>query len=209
MFLQVFQGKVADEDGLRRCMDRWSEELRPGADGYLGSTCGLSDDGTFLCMVRFESEDAARRNSSRPEQGEWWAECERCFEGPVTFMDCPDVTMWLDGGSDDAGFVQVLEGHTTDAHRMRELLTQNGSRLHEVRPEIIGGTFGTYGEDGYIEAVYFRSEAEAREHEKMEVPDDLRELMQEEERIMGKVTYYDLHNPMMISAGTSGMGESR
>ncbi|MCW4354396.1 hypothetical protein ONR57_13895 [Hoyosella sp. YIM 151337] len=203
MFLQVFQGKVADEDGLRRCMDRWSEELQPGAHGYLGSTCGMSDDGTFVCLVRFESEEAARRNSDRPEQGEWWAECERCFDGPVAFMDCADVTLWLDGGSDEAGFVQILEGHTPDAHRMRELLRQTESRMHELRPEIMGATLGTYGEDGYVEAVYFRSEAEAREHEKMEMPDDLRDMLQEEERIMGKVTYYDLHNPMMMSAGAA------
>src|SRR6476619_2774313 len=158
MFIQVVQGKVSDEEGLRRCMDWWAEALQPGATGFLGSTRGMSEDGTFIVVARFESEAAARRNSERPEQSAWWAETERCFDGPVSFMDCPEVTEWMGGGSDDATFVQVMEGHTTDAHRMRELLDESADRVHELRPEILGGTLCTYGDGGYVEAVYFTSE---------------------------------------------------
>ncbi len=68
MFIQVIQGKVSDEAGLRRCMDRWTEDVRPGATGFLGCTQGLCDDGTFIALARFESAEAARRNSERPEQ---------------------------------------------------------------------------------------------------------------------------------------------
>ena len=146
MFVQVIQGKVSDERQLRRCMDRWAEELQPGATGYLGSTSGIREDGMFILLVRFESHEAAVRNSERPEQGAWWAETEQCFDGPVSFMDCPDPMEWLGGGSDDAGFVQIMEGHTTDSDRLRELLTQSSDRLHSVRPEIIGGMFASNGE---------------------------------------------------------------
>ncbi|AII08878.1 hypothetical protein C8E05_5391 [Rhodococcus wratislaviensis] len=201
MFIQVIQGKVSDEAGLRRCMDRWTEDVRPGATGFLGCTQGLCDDGTFIALARFESADAARRNSERPEQGAWWAETERCFDGAVSFMDCPDVMEWMGGGSDDATFVQVMEGHTTDASRMRELLEQAEPQLHQLRPEILGGTLCTYGDGGYVEAVYFTSEAEARSHEKLEVPDDLRSLFEEEGRLTDDVTYYDMHSPMLVAAG--------
>ncbi|SEL52007.1 hypothetical protein [Rhodococcus maanshanensis] len=200
MFIQVVQGRVSDEEGLRRCMDRWAEELQPGATGFLGSTRGMSDDGTFIVVARFESEEAARRNSERPEQGAWWAETERCFEGPVSFMDCPEVTEWLGGGSDDAGFVQIMEGHTSDAARMREVLTQAGDQVHQLRPEIVGGTLATDDGGGYVETVYFTSEAEARAHEKIEIPDDLRSLFEEEGRLMGEVSYFDLHEPMLVTA---------
>ncbi|MFQ6329328.1 hypothetical protein ACLMAL_24765 [Nocardia sp. CWNU-33] len=199
MFIQVIQGKAADPDRLRRCMDRWTEELQPGAVGYLGTTCGLCDDGTFIALARFESEEAARRNSARPEQGAWWAETEKCFDGPVTFMDCPAVTQWLGGGSDEAGFVQIMEGHTRDTGRMHELLSQGADRVHELRPEILGGTLATFGGDGYVEAVYFTSEAEARAAEEIEIPDDLRSLFEEESKLMGEVEYYDLHQPMLVS----------
>ncbi|WP_227996179.1 hypothetical protein [Nocardia australiensis] len=199
MFIQVIQGKTADVGRLRQCMDRWTEELRPGAIGYLGTTSGLCDDGTFIALARFESADAARRNSERPEQRAWWAETEQCFDGPVTFMDCSEVSQWMGGGSDDAGFVQIMEGHTRDAGRMRELLTQTGDRVHELRPEILGGTLATGSGDGFVEAVYFTSEAEARSHEKLEIPDDLRSLFDEETNLMGEVTYHDLHEPMLVS----------
>ncbi|MCZ4555504.1 hypothetical protein ABIC28_002891 [Rhodococcus sp. PvR044] len=200
MFIQVVQGKVSDEEGLRRCMDWWAEELQPGATGFLGSTRGMSEDGTFIVVARFESEAAARRNSERPEQSAWWAETERCFDGPVSFMDCPEVTEWLGGGSDDAGFVQIMEGHTSDETRMREVLTQAGDQVQELRPEIVGGTLATDGSGGYVETVYFTSEAEARAHEKIEIPDDLRSLFEEEGRLMGEVSYFDLHEPMLVTA---------
>ncbi|MEV0297657.1 hypothetical protein [Nocardia sp. NPDC050710] len=200
MFIQVIQGKVSDPDRLQRCMDRWTEELQPGAVGYLGTTSGLCDDGTFIALARFESAEAARRNSERPEQGAWWAETEQCFDGPVEFMDCPEVTQWMGGGSDEAGFVQIMEGHTRDAARMRELLTQGGDRVHELRPDILGGLLATNGGDAYVEAVYFTSEAAAREAEKLEIPDDLRTLFEEESELMGEVEYFDLHDPRLVSA---------
>ena len=78
MFVQVIQGKVSDERQLRRCMDRWAEELQPGATGYLGSTSGIREDGTFILLVRFESHEAAVRNSERLEQGAWWAAVAVC-----------------------------------------------------------------------------------------------------------------------------------
>lgn len=200
MFIQVIQGKVSDEAGLKKCMDRWMQELQPGAIGYLGTTAGMSDDGTYLALARFESEDAAHKNSARPEQGAWWAETAKCFAGEVTFMNCTDVTPWLGGGADHAGFVQIMEGHAHDRDRMRDLLMEAGDRIHDLRPEIIGGTFATYGDDGYIEAVYFTSEAEAREHETLEIPDDLRALFEEEHALAGEISYYDLHEPMVVSA---------
>lgn len=200
MFIQVFQGKVSDEPRLRRCLDRWAAELQPGATGYLGTTSGISDDGTFVALARFESAEAARRNSKRPEQGAWWAETQKCFAGEVSFMDCADVSLWMGGGSDQAGFVQIMEGHTTDAPRMLQLMTAAGDRVHELRPEIIGGLFATYGSDGFVEAVYFTSEDEARKHEKMEMPEDLRPIFEEEQRLGGEVSYFDLHEPMLVSA---------
>jgi hypothetical protein len=200
MFIQVIQGKVSDEAGLRRCMERWQSDLQPGAEGYLGTTSGMCPDGTFVALARFDSEQAARRNSERPEQGKWWAETAKCFEGDVTFLDCPEVMQWLTGGSDTAAFVQIMEGHSRDRDRMRALMTQNADRIQQMRPEIIGGTFSAFGDDGYVEAVYFRSEDEARAHEKMDVPDDLRSVLAEESELMGDVSFFDLREPMLVSA---------
>jgi hypothetical protein len=201
MFMQLIQGKVADEARLQELMDRWRRDLEPGATGYLGTTSGSCDDGTYLALVRFASAEDARRNSDRPEQAAWWREAEQCFDGPVTFMDCPQVTFWMQGGSDDAGFVQVMEGHASDPNRITQLLDMSGDRIHELRPEIIGSTFSTTPEGDYVEAVYFTSEAEARDHEKMDLPADMQATFEEIMQQMGEVTYLDLHHPRMITAG--------
>jgi hypothetical protein len=200
MFIQVIQGKVADEASIRAAMDRWVTNVEPGAIGFLGSTAGMTDDGTFVAVARFESAEAAQRNSDRPEQGAWWAETEKCFNGPVTFMDCTDTFTWLKGGSDDAKFVQIIEGRSDNPGRMRSLMEQYGKRISEVRPEIIGATFGTRDDGSYVETVYFTSEAEAREHEQMELPDDLASVFAEDQQLMQDAMFLDLHQPMLVSA---------
>src|SRR6266540_2840622 len=100
MFIQVIQGKIGDVDGLREAVERWGEEVGPTATGWLGTTGGATADGTAIAVVRFESEEAARRNSERPEQGQWWAEASKYFAGDVTFHDCAEVVTFGDGGSD-------------------------------------------------------------------------------------------------------------
>jgi len=200
MFIQVIQGKVADSARLEECMRRWEAELMPGAIGFVGSTSGISDDGTCILLARFESREAAEANSARPEQGAWWADTVTCFDGEPTFMDCDNVFQWMGGGSDDAHFVQIIEGHTSDASRLSQIWDQAGTRIHELRPEILGGTFMQYGDDGFIEAVYFTNEADARAGEKMEIPDDLRQLMEEDQRLSGDMSYFDLHAPVLMTA---------
>ena len=96
MFIQFIKAKVKDEQGLRSTMDRWDSELKPGADGYLGSTAGITGDGTFIALARFESEQAARRNSERPEQGQWWSRWPSIFEGPASSSTAPT---WRSGST--------------------------------------------------------------------------------------------------------------
>ena len=72
MFVQVIQAQVSDAAAVREAMERWAQELAPGAEGWLGTTAGVTDDGRFIALARFDSAQAARRNSDRPEQGEWW-----------------------------------------------------------------------------------------------------------------------------------------
>ena len=102
-------------------------------------------------VVRFETREAAARNSLRPEQGEWWAAASRCFEGEVMFHDCDDAIMMLDGGSDEAGFVQVIQGRLDDPRRFREFMSQPMDMLHEARPEIIGGTIAIDADGWFTE----------------------------------------------------------
>ena len=137
VFVQVIQGQVDDAGKVRAAMDRWAAELAPGADGWLGSTAGVTEDGRFIGLARFESEEAARRNSDRPEQDRWWAETSRLFRGEASFRDSSDVTLDLPGDPDQAGFVQVMQGRGTDPDRARELMADDSPAWAASRPDII------------------------------------------------------------------------
>ena len=201
MFIQVIQGKCKDADMIHRRMDMWREELEPGAEGWLGGTYGIDDNNEFIGVVRFDSKESAERNSNRPEQGQWWAETETCFDGPVTFHDCEDVQLMFDGGSDDAGFVQIIQGRLTDPAKFRDFMDQPMDMLHEQRPEIIGGTMAI-DKDGYFtQTVAFRSEAEAREGEKKQMPAEMGEQWAGAQSLMSDVSFHDLHHPWFASAG--------
>ena len=140
MFVQVIEGKVSDAERLREQMDRWNEELRPGAAGFLGTTGGVSDDGRGVFLARFDSAAEAKANSDRSEQGQWWAETASCFDGEVTFIDSDDVEMFLAGGSDDAGFVQVMKSSGVDRDKLHEMDRQFGQVAAQWRPDLIGAT---------------------------------------------------------------------
>jgi len=176
-------------------LERWQRDLAPGADGWLGGTYGFTDD-QFMAIVRFESHDAAAANAARPEQGAWWAEMEGLFDGPTEFHDCDDVTLMMDGGSDDAGFVQVIRGTVEDPTTLKAMMADT-EQLHEMRPEILGGTLAIEADGTFIETVAFKDEESARRGEQMEMPDDVRQAM---ESAMRDVSYVDLHHPWFASA---------
>jgi len=194
MFVQVIEGRVTDENGLKRQMERWIEELKPGVEGYLGSTSGYAGDRYIMC-ARFESEEKARRNSDSDRQSAWWAETEKCLDD-ISFTDYTKAEEYLAGGSDDAGFVQIMRGRVTDPQRVIELMREQEDRLPQRRPDVLGG-YTAYADDGdYTEVVYFTSEAEARENEAKMSPDDMKDWI---ELQAGDIRYIDLTEPMMDS----------
>jgi len=197
MFVQVIEGRVADQEGLRRQMDRWMVELRPGASGYLGTTAGIADDDRGYAFARFESAEAARANSERPEQGRWWAETEKCFDGEVAFADSEEVDTFLAGGSDAAGFVQVMKGSAPNRDRFRAMDEKLGEHAGSFRPDLFGGIRVWTGPSTYIEAAYFTSEAEARANETKEPPAELAKEMGEFAEMMANIEFVDLREPWL------------
>jgi hypothetical protein len=200
MFAQVIKGKVSDPEAVKAATERWVKELGPGADGWLGSTGGATDDGRYITVVRFESEEAARRNSDRPEQGQWWAEMEKLFDGGATFQDSSDVTLDLQGDPDTAGFVQIMQGRGTDPERARELMSKDSDKWAEFRPDVVGSITVGHDDGAYTMVLYFTSEEEAREGERKEVPPELQATMDEMNKIStGEPEFFDLRQPLMLS----------
>jgi len=199
MFVQVIRGKVTSADAMRAADDEWNKSLKPGAKGYLGATKGVADDGTAIIVARFDSEASAKANSERPEQGEWFNNhASKAFAGEPAFFESSDVEMFRDGGSDKAGFVQVMVGKVDDVAGYKKIGKSLESVVAELRPDVIGG-ISVFGPDGsFYDITYFTSEADAREGEKKEMPADLQAAMSEFGNPIQE--FIDLRDPWFDSA---------
>jgi len=196
VFIQIIQGKCTRQDELRAMAERWKADIGPGAKGWLGGTYGYTDDDMFVGVVRFESKEAAMANSKRREQSAWAEEMMALMDGPVEFHDCDDVTLMLNGGSDSAGFVQVIRGKVDDPTRLKALMADTET-LHQMRPEILGATLAIEADGTFTETVGFTDEASARAGEKMAPPAEVQEVLN---AAMTNASFYDLHHPWFESA---------
>jgi hypothetical protein len=202
MFVQVIQGKVSDASRVREQLDRWVSELAPGATGWLGSTGGVTDDGTLVLLARFESEEAAQRNSDRPEQGAWWEETSQLFTEEPVFRNSTSVDVDTPGDPGRATFVQVMQGRSSDPDRVRELMASDPTDWASFRPDILGSV--SVGHDGgeWTMALYFTSEEEARVGEQKEPPPEMQQLMEEMDALsVGEPAYYDIRDPWLHAPG--------
>lgn len=200
MFIQVIEGRTANPEEVHKRLEIWQRDLMPGAIGYLGSTAGCTSSGDCILIARFESREAAQRNSDRHEQTEWWSATEKCFDGPVRFHDTDDVQLMTHGELDNAHFVQVMEGHCADRDRLVELEHEADPMLAEARPELIGAVTAYFADNEFTEVAYFTSETEARRGETREVPTEMASKFAEWETLMKVDRYIDITDPWLVSA---------
>ncbi len=193
MFIQVMQAKTSRPDEVRALTQEWGELPNEGS-GFLGGTYGVADDGTFIGVIRFESKELAMANSARPETDAMARRMGELMDGPPEFHDCDDVTVWGGGGSDDAGFVQIIQGKTDDPDALKRVMTDDTDNLRDERPDVIGGTFALEDDGSFTTTVAFTDEASAREGEKNSSPPE------EFQTLMSDVRYFDLRNPWFASA---------
>ena len=198
MFVQVIRGHVSDAAQVRAQLDKWVAEVAPGAVGWLGSTAGVTEDGQLIALARFESEEAAQRNSERPEQSAWWEETAALFTDEPVFANSTSVDVDTPGDPSQARFVQVMQGRSSDPDRVRELMADDPTDWRAFRPEILGSL--SIGHDGgeWTMALYFTSEEDAREGERKEPPPELQELMKEMDSLsIGEPVFFDLKDPWL------------
>ena len=200
MFVQVIQGQVDDAAAARAQLDTWVAELAPRATGWLGSTAGVTEDGMLVLLARFDSEEAAQQNSGSPEQSAWWEETQRLFTGEPEFHNSSRVDVDLQGDPDQARFVQVMQGRTTDPDRARELMNDDSVDWEGFRPDILGSLTVEHDGDAWTMALYFTSEEDAREGESKPPPPEMEKVMAEMEQLsMGEPEYFDLRDPWLHS----------
>jgi hypothetical protein len=189
MFIQVIQGKCSRRQEVRQLSDSWVSESGETAPGWLGGTYGFTDNDDFFAVVRFESREAAMENSSRPETDAFAKKMGELMDGEPSFFDSDEVETFLDGGSDDAAFVQIIRGKADPG--LWQKLGNDESQLRAMRPDIIGGTVAIQNDGSFVETVAFKDEASAREGEASgaQAPQDIEDALQQ---ILEGATFYDL-----------------
>lgn len=196
MFIQVITGKVANADLLKQQNEHWMSDLKPGAKGYLGYTGGITSDGRAVSIARFESEADAQANSERSEQGQWWDATAAAYDGTPTFSNCTTVDLLFGRGSNEAGFVQVIQGRAKDRETVRKFVQDGRSELQTARPDILGIVVAWHGDSNdFTQAVYFKSEEETRKNEAATEGEEMRQ--QYVDLFDGPPTFYDLTEPVL------------
>jgi hypothetical protein len=200
MFAQIIQGKTSNQQALDAALNQWEQDLAPGATGWLGSTSGVTEDGRAIAVVRFESEEDARRNSNRSEQDQWWSQTSKLFDEEPTFLDSNDITVDVQGDPDQAQFVQVMQGRSSDPERAKQLMDQDADKWSALRPDMLGSVAIGHEDGSYTMVMYFTTEAEAREGERKELPPELQAQMEEMNKLsVGETQFFDLKRPRILS----------
>jgi hypothetical protein len=195
VYIQMAQGKCDRQDEMRRIVDNWSAAMAE-REGWLGGTYGFTDDGRFVGVTRYASAADCERLFADELSQQSWATAQRICEDLV-MHESGDVTMMLEGGSDSAGFVQVMRGHIGDPERFRHLASDEmTSMLHQARPEVIGGTLAVEPDGAFIETIFFTDEDSARHGESQDMPEQVRAELED---AFADVEYLDLHKPWFAS----------
>lgn len=199
MFVQVITAKVKDAEAAKAGMEAWHAERATEAEGWLGTTAGITPDGQFVAIARFESEEAAMKNSDNPEQGRWWESFSQNLDGDASFFNTSETYLSGQGGSDKAGFVQVMNGKVNDTQKAKELDERMEGEVSGKRPDVMGSLTATGPDGTFWTAIYFTSLEEARQGEKEMTENPPPEMAEWGALMEGELKFYDLEDPILVS----------
>jgi hypothetical protein len=200
MFIRVIQGRASNPPGIRRDLGRWQRLLAADADGWLGSTAGITEDGWSITVVRFASQAQARRNSDRPEQREWWRDASQHL-ARVAVHDAFRVHTYREGGADEAGFVRVIQGHSDHLERIVSLERDQEEVLAREAPHILGVTVAEHADrpGDFTQILYFTSEQDARSYDQNSPVEEDEPVQEERRSLITDLRCFDLRDPQLLS----------
>jgi hypothetical protein len=118
------------------------------------------------------------------------------------FHDSTSVEVDTPGDPSQAGFVQVMQGRSSDPDRARELMANDPTDWQEFRPDILGTVSVGHDGNAWTMAIYFTSEESAREGERKEPPPQMQEMMKEMDTLtIGEPVFFDLRDPWLHAPG--------
>ncbi len=198
MLAETIRGWVSDPKAMGAAFDTWMREIAPGAKGLLGSTGGVTDDNELFILTLFKSEEEARANEARPEQGQFWAKVSNIFRSEPAIQTSTKVYSDTNGDLNSTGFVQIRFGQVSDGDRMLKLIEGNSS-FRTAHRDVLGIVGVVSDDGGFTSVVYFTSyEASRQLDEENDMPSDVRARGREIMTLLvGELEYQDLKNPWL------------
>jgi PAS domain-containing protein len=205
MFSQVVEGRTSDPAGVRRAMDGWVEALPDRSVGWLGGTAGVTPDGRFIAVVRFATDEDARRLSEPAQQQRWWAELRAALDGDPVVRRGTRTEVFSPGDPSGAGFVQVVQGQVTDLDAARRQLHALQDLLQVHLPCLLGTVTVEHADRRFTRVLHFTTEDEARAGEADLAP-PVRDRDQEAVQLLdGLPEFLDLREPWLYVAPSDGL----
>jgi hypothetical protein len=119
----------------------------------------------------------------------------------VIVHDASKVHTYGEGGADEAGFVQVIQGHSDDLERMASLGRDQDKVLAQDAPHILGMTVAEHADRSgdFTQIVYFTSEQDARRFEPAPPAEADEPVQEERRRLLTELRCFDLRDPQLLS----------
>jgi hypothetical protein len=183
MFSQVVRGHANDPAAVRRVLKLWA----PTA-GTSDITAGVTDDGRFIAVTSFESEESARA-----AHGDWHG----VLDGQVSLRSGTRTHLFAPGERSCARFVQVVQGQVTDLVEACRHLDSLQQALAARLPCLLGTMTVEHDDERFTRVLYFSTEEEARAGER-DVPAEARHRDEPARRLLvGPPEFLDLRDPWL------------
>lgn len=181
MLVQVLTALVAERDELAER----AHQAGSAAPGIRALTGGVTDDGRFVAVARFE----------KGSPGAWWAGLEACLVGPVVVRESSDVEVILGGVTGDAGFIEVIEGRTADRAVFMQLERELEHSFSAERPDFLGSLLLWWPDGAWMEVASFTSADDVRAGDARSLPPSVEELVASWEEVAGRTSQLDIAAP--------------
>lgn len=155
MFVQVVTGRPLAHQTALQAWHNWLKEVGSRLPGWLGGTSGISPDGKFIALLRFEAITAGVFTSERPGEDKWWADVTRCFAEAPIVVDSSEVDVAMTGSPEEASSVQFVLARTRNPARVRRLNARLKPLVARHHPDVIGNIVAWHSNGDMTEAVYF------------------------------------------------------
>lgn len=159
MFVELVQATATEPARLRKAWKKLLGRLPDVAPGWLGATSGATEDGRFVALLAFESEEQARITMDRLHEQAAWAPLEG-VASELRFRECPNVRAFLPDDARGVEVVHIWQGVAQDVRRIVSSF-EGASQTATGRGRVAGGLM-CWDPEGFVTIALYGRPSGAR-----------------------------------------------